>query len=130
MNQLLDITLPVPDLVLHITGDLTAITDLSCALIQSLLSSLEESIAARSKNGAGSSRDVQSQGEHNRQNASGGGIISTQHAQGLVSNYPLGNPAQQNKSQIPGPNIPGRVYLLFTYTNSILGSQLLGISYS
>ena len=85
------------DLVSQITGDLTTIADLSHALIPSLLSSLEESIATRSTNGAGSSRDTQSQGEHNRQIASGGGnIMNPQHAQGLVSNYPLSNPAQQN----------------------------------
>ena len=46
------------DLVSQITADLNAIADLSCALIPSLLSSLEEFLAARNNNGAGSSRDA------------------------------------------------------------------------
>ena len=56
------------DLVSQITADPNAIADLSRALI---LSSLEESLAARSNNGAGSSRDARSQGEHNRLVAKG-----------------------------------------------------------
>ena len=65
--------------------------------------SLEESLAVRSNNGAGSSRDAQSKGEHNRQiGGEGGSIMNPQHAQGLVSNYPPGNPAQQNQTYSMG----------------------------
>ena len=87
------------DLVSQITADPNAIADLSRALIPSLISSLEESLAARSNNGTGSSRDARPQGEHNRQiGGGGGGIMNPQHARGLVSNYPPGNPAQQNQT--------------------------------
>ena len=86
------------DLVSQITADLNAIADLSRALIPSLLSS-EESLAGRTNNGAGSSRDAQSQGEYNRQiGGGGGGIMNPQHVQGIVSNYLPGNPAQQNQT--------------------------------
>ena len=86
------------NVVSQITGNPSAIADLSRALIPTLISSLEETLAS-DKNGPGSLSNSQSEGEHSRQNISGGDrIMNPRHAHGFLSNYPPGNPAQQNQT--------------------------------
>ena len=91
------------DLLAQLTGDPSAMANLSQALIPTLLSFLEDALASKEKDGPVSLSNPQPQGERGRQSISREStIMSPQHMQGLVSNYPLGNPAQQNQTYCMG----------------------------
>ena len=88
------------DLVSQITGNPSAIADLSRALIPTLLTSLQE---AKDRNSSGSPITSQNQGEQDRQQINGGGrMMNPSYTQGYIPNYPPGNPAQQNQTFLAG----------------------------
>ena len=85
----------------QLTGDPSAMANLSQALFPTLLPSLEDALALQ-EDGPVSPSNPRPQGERGRQSISRGStMMSPQHMQGLVSNYPLGNPAQHNQTMQP-----------------------------
>ena len=81
------------------TGDPSAMANLSQALVPTLLSSLEEALAPKEKNGSVLLSNPQLQGEREGQSISRGSrMMSPQQIQSFGSNYPIGNPAQQNQT--------------------------------
>ena len=91
------------DLLAQITGDPSAMANLSQALIPTLLSSLEDALASKEKDSSVLPSNLQLQGERDRQSISRGSrMMSPQQMQGLGSNYPMGNPAQQNQTYCMG----------------------------
>ena len=90
------------DLLAQITGDPSAMANLLQALIPILLSSLEDALASK-EDGSVLPSNPQLQGERDRQSISRGSrMMSPQQMQGLGSNYPMGNPAQQNQTLLHG----------------------------
>ena len=110
------------DLLAQLTGGPSAMANLSQALIPTLLSSLEDALASK-EDGPVSPSNPQPQGERGRQSISRGStMMSPQHMQGLVPNYPLGNPAQQNQTYCMGMGNAAQCYQGYAAPPPLMGN--------
>ena len=99
------------DLLAQVMGDPSGMANLSQASIPTLLSSLEDALASKEKDGSVLPSNPQLQGECDKQSISWGSrIMSPQQMQGLGSNYPMGNPAQQNQKYCMGMGNAAQCY--------------------